>query len=126
MTSYALGNLCMEIIDLKKKREQIENDSKLTIVDRDQDIIATTNLTSFGVDIVSQESTEDSAYRADISNLLSAYNMSISKSTKAVGAEETEKAALAEIDALIRLKVFKFMNPDQGGHSLSATVTVSI
>ena len=111
-----------EIIDLKKKREQIENDSKLKVVERD--IIAPTDLSSLATSIVPQESAEESTYRADISNLLSAYNMSISKSTKAVGEEATEKAALAEIDALIRLKVFKFLNPNQWAQLLRDGVNI--
>ena len=111
-----------EAIDLKKKIEQVNNDSKLREVDRAEDISALMAEVSLLDGKAVKE--EDVEYKAHIRDTLSCYNMSICKSIAAVGSEATEEAAIKEIDALIRLNVFKFMNSDQWRELLQAKTNI--
>ena len=116
--SYGSNERVSSLIDLQEKRKQIVEDAKLRETDSVEDLraydsqLAAITTYAYAVKLTAVED-EEAGYRAEIENVLSAFNISIKKSIEIVGEEATEEAALKEIDALLKLNVFKFLNREE-------------
>ena len=108
-----------EAIDLEKKRQQIENDAKLAEIDPEKDAKEVNSMRTGEAEpmAITQETEriEDEEYDEDMKRVLHCYNMTMRESSKIVGEDATEAAVLVELEALVRMEVFKFIPPGDVG-----------
>ena len=122
--TYGNGKMS-SLIDLQKKRKQIEEEAKLKEIDSAEDARAhDVLLANFTTHAYATESNAHSAYREEAANVLSSYNISIKECIKTVGIKATEEAALKEIDALLKLNVFRFLNHKEVEKLVQARVNI--
>ena len=115
-------NKVSSLIDLQKKRKQVEDDARLIETDSAEDLkrhdarlaaLTTYEYPTKSSTNDSKESKEEIEYREEVANVMSSFNISIKKSIEIVGVKATEDAALKELEALLRLEVFRFIDRDE-------------
>ena len=122
--TYGNGKMS-SLIDLQQKRRQIEEEARLKEIDSAEDARAhNVRLANFTTHAYATESNADSDYREEAANILSSYNISIKECIKTVGIEATEEAALKEINALLKMKVFRFLKNEEVRDLVKARVNI--